>query len=263
MLSKLFNKKSKEYKEFLELTNSYQKLATLTEKQEDRDVRGMTELELLDISQLLGLKLREWKQNDEFIKEFINYIKESIEKNNHSGLPASSHFIRGNEEFLLNVFKDNILLHQKIEIEGTVPKEIEKAINKFIKLKADFKSLAELRRRLQMLPKNSIEGIYHNNYDKYIENNIFTKEEIEKFLNKITKKKEEIIQLMKEQSTTPEFYQEEQIYFFEELFVKERLHPNEKITLKSFISEKNYYLSYSNDEIYSYSDVRTLMGSID
>ena len=256
MFQKLFNMKSKEYKDFLNLISIFNNLLEQKGKQTELNLIAMTEIELLNITQALGINLMKWKESPSFCKEIEVYVKESYEKKNNSGLPASTDFVRENEDFLTNLLKDYKIERETHNYEPSI--ELKEKIKNIKKILKSLNKLYNLKRRLKMRPATGLKHIFleEEGYSKLIEDGYFSKEEIKKMVSKLNKIKKEIFEIIEEETVSPEFYKRERELFFHKGLIGDSFY--EFIdTFYQFVYVESYFLSYEDNEYYGHTDIKS------
>jgi len=258
MFSKLFNKKSRNYKEFESLIETYKKLLLQKSKEEDKNLIAMIEIQMLNATQALGVNLRKWKEDPEFQKEFQEYVQKTYETKKNSGLPASADFVRQNEVFLKEVLSNSIKEEERTFDIRIISEDIKKNIKKIQKILKDLNKLYNLKRRMRMKPATGIKNIYLNveGYEELIKEGYFSKEEIEKMVKKLNRIKDNLFDAVEKETVSPEFFKRERELFFHKSLIGNSF--SEFIdTFYEFIYSESYYLTIEDNKFYRNTDLRS------
>ena len=255
MFGKIFKRESKEFKEFKKIIIVYNNLVkhaqSLITSNGSRTVLAMTELDLRSTSQILGIKLREWKTVEGFSESLTTYITESIDKGQSSGLPSSSEFVDQNHEYLRSILnKIDFELHEpEIVSDINVSDNIIKEIKKLKQLINDFQKLFNIKRKMHMDPQ----WTQHISFDKEDYSKAmkyFSQKEISKFIEKLSHRKSRIFALIEEEGSTIEFYKDKIEELFNQSFIGHEGDMSNIEKMKGFIGGSSYYISLSSENNY-------------
>jgi len=255
MFGKIFKRESKEFKEFHKMITIYNKMVihadSLPSSKEGRTLLSMTEINMLNVSQDIGIKLREWKTVEGFSESLTTYITQNIDKSQFSGLPSSSDFVDNNHEYLRSILNEiDFELHEpEIVSDINVSDNIIKEIKKLKQLINDFQKLFNIKRKMHMDPQ----WTQHISFDKEDYSKAmkyFSEKEISKFIEKLSHRKSRIFDLIEEEGSTIEFYKDKIEELFNQSFIGHEGNMSNIEKMKGFIGGSSYYISLSSENNY-------------